>query len=123
MKASHPEKPNILYVEDEIILALDVADSLQTDAGWTIHVAHNLVSARQILNRQKIDFALLDVNLGQGETCLELAHDLTADGVGVLLVTGYNRKALPLTNGFEIVEKPFDLQDLCATMSRLMGLI
>lgn len=43
---STPSKSKLLYVEDEVIVALDVSDGLQSDLGFDVHMAHNLSKAQ-----------------------------------------------------------------------------
>src|SRR6185312_14218027 len=55
-------------------------------------------SALKIANRQTIDLAVLDWNLGAGDDGLQLLQDLAAfhPDVVAILVTGYANQATPL---------------------------
>ncbi|MEM9989055.1 MAG: hybrid sensor histidine kinase/response regulator, partial [Pseudomonadota bacterium] len=62
---------------------------------------------------QSFDLAILDVNLGQGKTSLNLARHLQRIGVSTLFVTGYNGSELPEDlRHIEIVEKPISYDRL-----------
>lgn len=114
-------KINILYVEDEVILALETADRLRLDHGYDVSVAHNLRAARLLHARGGIDVALLDVNLGNGETSRELAQELLQDGIKVLLVTGYNLHEVVTEHRLPLIEKPFTVDELAAAVAALMA--
>jgi DNA-binding response OmpR family regulator len=104
---------DILYVEDEIIVALDVADSLRQD-GLVVAKAHNLQTAKDMIDVRSFDLALLDINLGHGERSIELGQTLQDRGTFVVFASGYNRNEMNDIEGFAMIEKPFQLADLQA---------
>ncbi|MFN2306793.1 MAG: response regulator [Paracoccaceae bacterium] len=105
---------DILYVEDEIIVALDVADSLEQDLGLVVTKAHNLQTAMDLIDVRSFDLALLDINLGHGERSIELGQTLQDRGTFVVFASGYNRSEMDDIEGFNMIEKPFQLTDLHA---------
>ena len=113
---SDDRKPRILYVEDEVIVALDVADSLKYDYGFDVAVAHNLRTANVLAQSQDFDFALLDVNLGNNERSCELGQTLRDRGVTVVFASGYESKAISELDGFTVIEKPFLVSDVGAAL-------
>jgi len=76
---AHPDPqsaPRILIVEDDALIAQDLAESL-AELGFEIGlVAYRAETARLALARERFDIAILDINLGGGESGLELARDL-----------------------------------------------
>ena len=67
------QKPKILIVEDDGIIAEDL-NSLLYEKGYTIiGVAHNGSDALDILANRTPDLALLDINLGNGISGLDVA--------------------------------------------------
>ncbi|MEY1557840.1 response regulator [Yoonia sp. R2331] len=104
--------PKVLYVEDEVIVALDVADGLSQEFGFEVRVAHNLTAAYQMIAREDFTFALLDMNLGHGERSTELGKTLAASGTHVVFASGYNRNEIDEIANFQLIEKPFMLSDI-----------
>ncbi len=65
---------NILIVEDDPIIAEDL-NSLLQESGYTVAaVAHDVETALEDLNKIHIDFAILDIHLGEGETGIDIAE-------------------------------------------------
>jgi len=64
---------NILIVEDDPIIAMEIAYVLRSADYKVTGPAHSAVRAVDILAGNDIDFAILDINLGGGESGLEVA--------------------------------------------------
>ena len=114
---------HVLIVEDNMIAALDAADTLKQAGAATAHMAANVADALALIDRYPIRFALLDVNLGD-ETSLPVAQRLASDGVVFVLVTGYGDGA-GILDGYppgRVISKPFTeetlLQNLRAAFSK-----
>ena len=105
-------QPKVLYVEDEVIVALDVADGLSSELGYDVKVAHNLTVANRLMEQHQFDYALLDMNLGHGERSTELGNRLAAAGTHVVFASGYNRNEIDEIAYFQLIEKPFQLKDV-----------
>lgn len=89
----------------ETILIVDDEESVrQTFREWlagigsTVLTAGDAEEALQLANRQPIDLAILDWNLGAGDDGLQLLQDLAVfhPDVVAILVTGYANQATPL---------------------------
>jgi len=81
----------VLVVEDEIIVGMDLAVSLE-DAGFTVvgpfascDAALDAISGA----RQTIRAGVLDINLGEGVTSAPIAEKLSALGVPFVFLSGY----------------------------------
>ena len=114
---SMPSKSKLLYVEDEVIVALDVSDGLEHDLGFDVHMVHNLSSAMAKCESTQFDCALLDMNLGNGENSLALGLMLAERGTHVVFASGYNRNEIATIDAFQLVEKPFQLSDIAAAFA------
>ncbi len=114
-------RPRVLYVEDEVIVALDVADGLADELGFEVRVAHNLTAAFRLVESETFDFALLDMNLGHGERSTELGHKLAAAGTHVVFASGYNRNEIDEIANFQLIEKPFLLDDIRSAFGSAVG--
>jgi CheY-like chemotaxis protein len=109
----------ILVVEDEFLIALDIAGALEQGGHTVIGPLASIGDALQALEREKLDAALLDANLG-GEPVGRLADALHQRGVPFAFVSGYGREQLPPAHrGAPLVRKPFTGADLLAVVARL----
>lgn len=79
---------NVLIVEDEALVALDLAAQIQDLGHVVVGPAHNLDKAMALVDNSEIDFALLDVNLN-GSQSIPVARRLQDDGVDFVFLTGY----------------------------------
>jgi len=98
----------VLYLEDEILIGLD-GELILKDIGFgTVLLCHTLETALVYVANKTIDFALLDINLGDGRTSLAFAHQLHDSGIPLAFASGYNRSE-DLTCDFAapVVVKPF----------------
>jgi PAS domain S-box-containing protein len=98
----------ILVVEDEALVAMELADSL-TELGFTvIGPFTNLAEAKQALERGEIDAAVLDVNLG-GEPIYPLAAILAARNKPFVFVTGYDSDSIDMRfKNAPVLQKPIE---------------
>lgn len=96
----------ILVVEDEWLIADMVACILEDAGHRVIGPAGSTAEARDLIVATHLDLALLDVNLGT-ELSLDLADELIARGVPVMLTTGYSITELPSRfQNFPTLSKP-----------------
>jgi len=77
----------ILVVEDEPIVAWDLADMLESHGCQVVGPAYDLAQAEQ-LSREPLDGAVLDVNLGDNKV-FPVADALAERQVPYCFVTGY----------------------------------
>lgn len=109
-------KPRILIVEDEPFIALTLEDMLDelgfTVAGTVSHIAE----AIELIEREPIDGALLDVNLGT-QKIDPVADLLAARGCPFIFTTGYGRSGIPTSHSERpVLQKPFRMDDLAAIL-------
>lgn len=102
----------ILVVEDETLIALDVARSLEEVGCTVVGPASTVLDAMNKLGSTAIDAAVLDVNL-RAEKTVPVMDALIARGVPFIIVTGYARDTLPTRlQGKPYLAKPFGHMDL-----------
>lgn len=116
-----PRVPSILIVEDEPDLREAVAEAL-AQAGYSFLSVANLAEARCALASASYDVLLLDIFL-DGVTCEELLTELAADHhapATVLTSADVTPRSHHLARRFALplVLKPFDLDDLVATIEQ-----
>jgi DNA-binding response OmpR family regulator len=109
----------ILAVEDQYYLATDICEWLEAAGAVVIGPAPDAAQACDLIDRQQIDTAVVDINLGRGPT-YEVAKELSERRVPFLFATGYDETAIPTE--FEQtarLEKPFNGPALVAAVSKL----
>lgn len=85
----------VLIVEDEYLVAMDLAEALEERGILVVGPVASVGEAlEQIENGQRLDAAVLDVNLG-GERVYRVAEALSARGVPFIFTTGYDADLLP----------------------------
>jgi len=112
---------SVLVIEDEYTVGIQTA-SIVEEAGYSVAGPEASVDAAQkVLGRQKIDLALLDVNLG-GEMVFPIAEMLDAMRIPYIFVTSYSASAIPARyRHYPIVQKPYSPGLLIAQMHQLLG--
>lgn len=112
---------SVLYVEDEIIVAIEIAEQLKELGFAEVRVAHTLRAAETLVAEKTPDVALLDVNLGNGERSTELGIDLRSRGVIVVFASGYNKNELSdRLQSFEFLEKPIGHHEIKGAFTQLI---
>jgi CheY-like chemotaxis protein len=91
----------ILLVEDEALVAADMAVRLEEAGHVVTATAASLQAAELAATEADIDAAVLDVNLG-GELSFPVADLLVARGIPFVFVTGYQPDGL-IPDRFEVV--------------------
>jgi len=111
----------VLVVEDEPLIALDVADLLR-DSGCNVAGPFRSVSAALDSMAQECPAAaVLDVNLG-AETAVPIADALSAKGVPFVWLTGYPSSILPERHRERLlVAKPFSAAALLNALTGTSG--
>lgn len=111
----------ILVVEDEMTIALLIEDML-TDLGHEVaELAMRLPQALESARSERIDLAILDVNL-DGRPSYPVAELLDGRGVPVIFASGYGAGGLdPAYRGRVTLTKPFLLEDLRKAIDRALG--
>lgn len=110
---------SVLLVEDNFIIAREMVDQLGDFGFLDVNTASDAEDALALLNTEVPVFAILDVNLGAGQTSLPVAERLTALGVPFAFATGYGETAQigPQLSGAPRLLKPVttsELQDVVA---------
>lgn len=84
------EKINILIVEDESIVALDLAAGLEQDGYEVVGIADNAEEAKELYTTSKVDILLMDVNIIGDKDGIDTAIELLKHKtVPVIFLTAY----------------------------------
>ncbi|ENZ83396.1 response regulator [Caulobacter vibrioides] len=110
----------MLVVEDELFVAMLVEDLLSDLGCEVVGPAASASEAVRLAERESFDLALLDVNLGDGETSFRTAEILRERGVAFAFVTGYGDQGVrPDLRDAPIVSKPIDPRQLARVIDRI----
>ena len=114
----------LLVVEDEALIAILIEDVLLDLGCVVVGPAGSVAQALALLDRDTVDGAVLDVNLGADERSYAIAEALGARGIPFIFVTGYGDEGVdPRYAAVEVLQKPFDPRTLersvAATLARL----
>lgn len=83
----------VLLVEDESMVSM-LAEDVLLDAGSTVLLAMRLQEALDLARTAKFDLAVLDVNLGGGDTSYAVADLLVDRKIPFVFATGYDADGL-----------------------------
>ena len=114
-----PSECVILYLEDEIIVALDTAQTLEDMGFAEVRMVHNLRRARSEAEAILPDCALLDVNIAGEGLSIDFGQGLMAQGIPVVFASGYNRHEMEAEHsGLVFVEKPLSAAAIADAFDR-----
>jgi DNA-binding NtrC family response regulator len=110
-----------MVVEDEVLIAFDLVDMLQSEGAAVVAQADSVDEALKLLSDSiTIDCVLLDFNL-KGESAAPVARHLISAGKPFLILTAYEVSLLPEEfRACEIMPKPYDHTRLIKSISRLV---
>ena len=119
-----PARPRIsdtaLIVEDNLIIAMSAEVILLELGARHVETAASVNQALKSIEREKPDFALLDLNLGS-ENSIPVATRLTELKVPFMFATGYGERA-PIPSELAeapVVQKPYTREVVEAALARM----
>lgn len=112
----------ILVVEDEPMILMDLSFAIE-DEGFAVLTASHCAEALEILENRSVSAAVLDVNLGRGETCEPIANWLEQRGIPYFLHTGdlHRQGELIERIGARVVNKPAPSEAVAAEVRKLVS--
>jgi CheY-like chemotaxis protein len=111
----------VLIVEDEMLVAMDLESLLERQGCVVLGPVSSVPRALALLAHERVDAALLDLNLN-GQPALPVAAALTAKGVPFVLVTGFGeaQPKEPELRDAPRIDKPVDYRALVSALEHLM---
>jgi DNA-binding LytR/AlgR family response regulator len=109
----------ILILEDEVLLALEAADTIAETGATVLGPAHRIDVALRLIHTDRPDAALLDVNIN-GVFSTEVAKCLAELRVPFVLATGYGAHS-DVAGSFAIIDKPYNRGQIQSVFQRLFG--
>lgn len=83
----------VLVVEDTLMVAEEISEELRDHGCVVLGPAPSVAAALKVVAEERLDRALLDVNLS-GEECYPVAVELLARHVPFAFITGYSQKGV-----------------------------
>jgi DNA-binding NtrC family response regulator len=111
----------VMIVEDELLVAMELESLLEDQGCAVVGPAPTVDRALTLLDRERPDAVILDVNL-DGQTAIPVAAALNARGVPFVLATGYgNAQACePELKGAPRIDKPVSHDRLVRVLARIL---
>jgi CheY-like chemotaxis protein len=111
----------VLLVEDESLVAM-LAQDMLVDAGFDVVLSMRLKEALEIARTETLDVAVLDINLGAGDTSLPVAEMLDERGIPFMFASGYDLSGLQTQfKDRPRVQKPYSSEKLMTTISAALS--
>lgn len=111
----------VLLVEDETLVSM-MAEEILMEAGAEVLVAMRLPHALELARDPSIDCAVLDVNLGCGDTSYGVAEVLRARDIPFIFASGYGSDAgTPNFGDRPVVAKPFEPRVLLSVLESCLA--
>jgi CheY-like chemotaxis protein len=104
----------ILLLEDETMIQMLIEDYINDLGLYEVIPTSNLEEAMAV--EEHYDFALLDINLGDGTNSFPLAELLTARGVPFVFMTGYHAQSIERFEEVRKLSKPINFPMLVKTL-------
>jgi CheY-like chemotaxis protein len=103
---------HVLLVEDEALVAM-LLENMLDDLGCTVvGPAARLEEAQQLLDKEEVDAAVLDINLA-GEKVFPVADRLASKDVPFVFASGYGEAGLDQRHQtHKVLQKPYSLAAL-----------
>jgi CheY-like chemotaxis protein/DNA-directed RNA polymerase specialized sigma24 family protein len=114
----------VLVVEDEPVIALDIATSLEGNGHTVVGIATTHRQAVALSRQHRPDLILADIRLADESSGLEAVHEILREAeLPVVFVTAYPERLLTGTRPEPtfLVTKPFDADTLDITISQALA--
>jgi CheY-like chemotaxis protein len=110
----------VLVVEDELMVALFIEDTLRELGCDVIEPAHTITDALARLEERDIDAAVLDINIAEDEV-YPVAELLAARGVPFIFATGYALESIAEEwRRRPVIRKPYHAEQLRSALEQAL---
>lgn len=111
----------ILVIEDEPIVAIALQDMIEELGYEVVGPAFRLTAARTLAETERLDAAILDVNMGDGNS-YDVARFLRSRGVPYIFATGYGREGLEAGHeDVQVLQKPYRQDQVGRALDAVLG--
>jgi AmiR/NasT family two-component response regulator len=117
-----PVSPAVLIVEDDALIALDLQQMVLELGCLVVGPAYDLEQGCAAVGETELDFALLDFDLGHGNSSVPIAEKLSARGIDYAFVTASDPSSIvEMFPKACVLSKPIFREDLEPLVSPLKG--
>lgn len=110
----------VLVVEDEIMVLMVIESALADMGCRSVSVASSVADALGLIEKERFDVAILDVNLG-GMPSFEIADALAQQDVPFMFSTGYSNSSIDARfDDRPALQKPYSDKALGAVLISLL---
>lgn len=110
-----------MVVEDDLLIALDLEQTLEELGYEVIGPVGRLAESLQLVERERLDAVVLDANLN-GESAAPVADRLRAIGVPFVVATGYGQGPdFGIGDGTPVLTKPVAAHDLRRALESVLA--
>jgi DNA-binding response OmpR family regulator len=115
-------KPDVLILEDEMLIGLDLAAELQQFGVSVVGPFPTMEQARRAVAERRPAAAFLDINLGRGVNSAAFALELQSLGVPFAFLSGYAEQGPDWLSDVDAprLSKPISAGELIAAARRLL---
>lgn len=113
----------ILIVEDELLVAMEIEFILSNNGIPVSGCASNIAEAQNIVRERHCNFALVDINLADGDSGISLAHWLAEQNIPSLHVTGNRPESADATPAIGYLRKPFSAGELIGSLEAVQAVL
>ncbi|WP_214476687.1 response regulator [Mesorhizobium sp. dw_380] len=116
------DRPRVLVVEDEWLIAEDIASRLRKAGYPVVGPVSSVAAALRLVEADNVDVALLDIQLN-GKTSLPIAETLLARRTPFAFITGFGQGDVPAPfRDCKFVPKPSGEAVILAAVAELASL-
>lgn len=116
-------KLRILVVEDEALVAMDIEAMIEIAGHVAVGLADDHDSASELADETGPDLALVDVQLSQGDSGIDVAQSLRERGVPVIFATGNCPAERGMGLALGCLHKPYSYEAMAATLDIALALL
>jgi DNA-binding response OmpR family regulator len=113
--------PMVLIVEDEWLIADQIAEALRDDGFGIVGPVGQVAAALDLLKTERINVALIDININ-GDRTFQLADALANASIPFAFLSGYSRADLPPNlRDRPLLQKPVNANAVCRCVRALLS--
>jgi CheY-like chemotaxis protein len=111
----------VLVVDDEVLVAMLIADMLEDLGHEVVGPAHSLDDGLSLAQAGAFDCAILDISLN-GRSSVPIADSLREQGIPFMFASGYPPDANEAGfQGVPLLQKPFNMRQVEETLERTVA--
>ena len=115
------ESPRVFIVEDEVLVAFEMTDTLEDMGFEVVGPSVHLEEAKKRAETSDIDIAFLDVNLGRGQTSEPIAEILRKRQIPFIYITAYDRDQVAFIKEEDrLIKKPISGNQLIGALRHVL---